>query len=67
MVTLTGSAAVGDADERSDLDIGVHWRNRVDDDWLREPRLPHRASRFRFSTSSDGVAELYEIDGAAGA
>ena len=24
MVTLTGSAAAGDADERSDLDIGVH-------------------------------------------
>jgi predicted nucleotidyltransferase len=63
MVTLTGSAATGAADERSDVDIGVHWRDRVDDDWLREPRLPVRASRFRFDTWSDGVAELYEIDG----
>jgi predicted nucleotidyltransferase len=24
MVTLTGSPATGDADERSDIDIGVH-------------------------------------------
>lgn len=63
MVTLTGSAATGDADERSDLDLGVHWREQVDENWLREPRLPALASRFRFATSPDWVAELYEIDG----
>jgi hypothetical protein len=30
---------------------------------LREPRLPARASRVRFDTFPDGVAELHEIDG----
>jgi hypothetical protein len=63
MVTLTGSAATDVADERSDVDIGVHWRDRIDERWLRQPAVPDPAKRLAFRSLSDGVAELYEIEG----
>ena len=65
MVTLTGSVAKGAADERSDIDIGVHWRDRVDHAWLGEPRVPS-ARRLDLLTFDDGVCELYEIEGVVG-
>lgn len=63
MVTLTGSAATGVADELSDMDIGVHWHDCVDENWLRQPRIPHPATRLAFRSISEGGAELYEIEG----
>jgi hypothetical protein len=62
MVTLTGSAAADVADERSDVDIGVHWHDRIDERWLRQPPVPEPATRLAFRSFGDGVAELYEIE-----
>jgi predicted nucleotidyltransferase len=66
MVTLTGSAATEVADERSDIDIGVHWHDRIDERWLRQPRVRKPATRLAFRSFGDGVAELYEIEGVIG-
>src|SRR5437764_15346429 len=58
MIALGGSAARGQADAYSDVDMAVYW-DRIDGDWLAVARLrPAGGERFAFRSAFDGAVYL---------